>query len=381
MNTDNFIRQDGVVIINPEDGTEHIFNFYTLAKIVTGCLIHYQHMLPAQAETCLAQYPPFSKPVDSFHGAMYLAHEHAFHWAMMARHGHGYWNQFPHLAMLPAGYDEWEENFIREHQLADDIFAPLVPPPDKPWLRMDHSSCLEINAEANTVLEKLGPLTTVKIERIGIHHSSTVQIIVRGETGTPVCFKFYYTRHFKGDVHQWTNARLHVAYVKRIRVLGRRHMPEYQFEFTDSNNNFSIRANSLSIDYNPAPDTTKQSFPQMPVKGYGEDQLENLKTLLRQRVRSRVQLFNSVLPSLYLQLNNNVNNIFLESERPEDPVLDVVCEGVTYMDIDIHLWETTKGISIDRERDHFLITDPENNYQIRCQSVEISSNKAGSSCN
>lgn len=119
------MRRDGLQFVDPIGGQEVIFNYYTLGELVKGCLVRYGNLSVQEAETCLEKYDLLNREIDSIHSVYLLGHEEAYHWAMIALHGKMYWTKYPGLDKWLQDYNEWQDNFIKEHNLQSAVLVTI----------------------------------------------------------------------------------------------------------------------------------------------------------------------------------------------------------------------------------------------------------------
>jgi len=115
------MRKDGLEFF---DGNERVvFNYNSFCEVLKGCVREYCHVSKEEANNTIESAELFKSPVSQLNDVYFFSHEHPFHWAMLCCHGDQYWEENPHLLVVPETYDDWERNYIIENGLKSDLFV------------------------------------------------------------------------------------------------------------------------------------------------------------------------------------------------------------------------------------------------------------------
>lgn len=114
--------EDGLEFLDDETNEKVVFNYYTFREILKGCIVHYGNTDLTSAEKSIAQWHALKVPIESVDHVYFFSHEHPYHWAMICLHGEGYWQRYPGLEKIPTDFNQWEDNFVTQHNLCKTIF-------------------------------------------------------------------------------------------------------------------------------------------------------------------------------------------------------------------------------------------------------------------
>ncbi len=85
--------------------------------------MHYAGLSADEALDCLMKSTLVAKLPATYADVAFLAHEYEYHWAMILAYGENYWlGNLSVSSELPAGYDEWEREYIASNKLADSSY-------------------------------------------------------------------------------------------------------------------------------------------------------------------------------------------------------------------------------------------------------------------
>lgn len=123
-------RKDHILFINRENPKEQtIFNFRTWCAIIEAIIVKYAHKTPEEATLILEnshQYKCLIKVIENkdYEGLFFYQHELEYHWAIYFTYGELYWHNGI-SEIEPEGFNEWEKQFIKTHQLEEISFINL----------------------------------------------------------------------------------------------------------------------------------------------------------------------------------------------------------------------------------------------------------------
>lgn len=108
---------DKLVFLNESNKNESVtINFYSWVHIIYGVIIFYGRKSEEEASYIINNTPMFTTPPKNFMEVCMLGHEDEYYWGMVMSHGDRYFEKgFTRTA--PDDYYEWEEDYIRDHQL------------------------------------------------------------------------------------------------------------------------------------------------------------------------------------------------------------------------------------------------------------------------
>ncbi|WP_312689902.1 hypothetical protein [Kosakonia sp.] len=111
--------QDGLVFVSADNPDEFVIvNFATWVSLIRGIMIFYGGKSEKEAQEIINNTPLFTLPPQNYLAACLLGHEEEYYWAMVMSHGDRYFDKgYSHTA--PEGYLAWEDNYIKEHNLAN----------------------------------------------------------------------------------------------------------------------------------------------------------------------------------------------------------------------------------------------------------------------
>lgn len=114
---------DNIVLVNEaQPGEQVVFNFHTWLEVIKAILVNYAGKSEAQAESLLFASPLVNNALGGYMAAVVRAHELEYHWAMELAHGEHYWQRGV-SAEEPDGYFEWDEQYRKDHGLAEESFT------------------------------------------------------------------------------------------------------------------------------------------------------------------------------------------------------------------------------------------------------------------
>ncbi|MDX8001190.1 hypothetical protein FE394_18905 [Xenorhabdus sp. Reich] len=117
---------DGMVITDENNPNKKlVFNFYTWVEILKAIIVKYANKSEDEAEQLVLNHPAVYSPIDTYMSAALLGHESEYDWAMLMAYGHGYWEKGI-SADEPEDFEEWLEQYRKEHNLAEFCFEPIV---------------------------------------------------------------------------------------------------------------------------------------------------------------------------------------------------------------------------------------------------------------
>lgn len=114
------MRKDGLVFKDKEE--EITFNFYSFCEVLKGCISKYCNISFQEAHDRIENCKQFISPISAADDVYFFSHEHPFHWAMICYYGDSYWDENPELTVIPEFYDDWESEYIKEHNLEKELF-------------------------------------------------------------------------------------------------------------------------------------------------------------------------------------------------------------------------------------------------------------------
>ena len=113
--------KDGLVFVDNDSNEEVVFNYYTFREIIVGILMQYAGETEAHARKLVESFSYFDKPIETYSDVVFFSRETEYHWAMLIKHGDGYWLKGI-SPDLPEDYYEWEDKFIVENNLSKSSF-------------------------------------------------------------------------------------------------------------------------------------------------------------------------------------------------------------------------------------------------------------------
>ncbi|AOM41993.1 hypothetical protein [Xenorhabdus hominickii] len=113
---------DGIIITHEDNPNKKlIFNFYSWVEVLKAIIVKYANKSESEAEYLVLNHPAVYGYKNSYMSVALLGHESEYDWAMLMAYGHEYWEKgVP--AYEPEGFDEWLEQYKKEHNLARFIF-------------------------------------------------------------------------------------------------------------------------------------------------------------------------------------------------------------------------------------------------------------------
>ncbi|OTA15097.1 hypothetical protein Xbed_03621 [Xenorhabdus beddingii] len=117
---------DGIIFIDENNpNIKRIFNFHTWVETLKAIIVKYGNKSENEAEHLVLNHPAVCSPIDSYMSVALLNHEPEYDWAMLIAYGHEYWLKgIP--AYEPEGFDEWLEQYRKEHNLKEFSFEYIT---------------------------------------------------------------------------------------------------------------------------------------------------------------------------------------------------------------------------------------------------------------
>ena len=113
---------DGILFVDNKNANETIkFNFYTWTELIKAILIKYAGKSKDEANTLIFNSPIINNALDDYMDAVVRCHESEYHLAMLMAYGEQYWLKGISFDE-PDEYFEWEEQYRKEHNLAQESF-------------------------------------------------------------------------------------------------------------------------------------------------------------------------------------------------------------------------------------------------------------------
>jgi len=113
---------DGILFVNHKNINESIkFNFYTWTELIKAILIRYTKKSKEEANTLIFNSPIINNSLDDYMAVVVRCHESEYHLAMLIAYGEQYWLKGI-SSDEPDDYFKWEEQYRKEHNLAQESF-------------------------------------------------------------------------------------------------------------------------------------------------------------------------------------------------------------------------------------------------------------------
>lgn len=114
---------DHILFVNDKNPAENIiFNFYTWVEIIKAIMVKYANKSEDEAVSLMFASPLVNNALDSYMAIVVRCHELEYHWAMELAYGEQYW-QKGISSQEPEDYFEWEEQYRKDHNLAEESFV------------------------------------------------------------------------------------------------------------------------------------------------------------------------------------------------------------------------------------------------------------------
>lgn len=114
---------DHILFVNDKNPAENIiFNFHTWVEIIKAIMVKYANKSEDEAVSLMFASPLVNNALDSYMAIVVRCHELEYHWAMELAYGEQYW-QKGISSQEPEGYFEWEEQYRKDHNLAEESFV------------------------------------------------------------------------------------------------------------------------------------------------------------------------------------------------------------------------------------------------------------------
>ncbi|MGF6189703.1 hypothetical protein [Serratia sp. 2723] len=114
---------DHILFVNDKKPTENIiFNFHTWVEIIKAIMVKYANKSEDEAISLMFASPLVNNALDGYMAIVVRCHELEYHWAMELAYGEQYW-QKGISSQEPEDYFEWEEQYRKDHNLAEESFV------------------------------------------------------------------------------------------------------------------------------------------------------------------------------------------------------------------------------------------------------------------
>ncbi|MBH1929871.1 hypothetical protein [Serratia rubidaea] len=114
---------DHILFVNDKKPTEYIiFNFHTWVEIIKSIMVKYANKSEDEAVSLMFSSPLVNNALDGYMAVVVRCHELEYHWAMELAYGEQYW-QKGISSQEPEDYFEWEEQYRKDHNLAEESFV------------------------------------------------------------------------------------------------------------------------------------------------------------------------------------------------------------------------------------------------------------------
>lgn len=114
---------DHVLFVNDKNPKENIiFNFYTWVEIIKAIMVKYANKSEDEAVSLMFASPLVNNALDGYMAIVVRCHELEYHWAMELAYGEQYW-QKGISSQEPEDYFEWEDQYRKDHNLAEESFV------------------------------------------------------------------------------------------------------------------------------------------------------------------------------------------------------------------------------------------------------------------
>ena len=207
----------------------------------------------------------------------------------------------------------------------------------------------------------------LKVSGLLLSHSPTIYVSVQDcNSDTSFGFSSNYCVFFEGHIGLWPNVKLVLEYVEGIRKLGKRNLPENLFVLKDTTSGFSLKSRNFYL----RSELPKQlSAVSESISTEQLQDLELIRNTLQDWMISRIRIVDSDISSLIIRIDNHLYHTW--SLPINYKYIDLSCEGLIYMNVDLFMWETTQGFTVDKEGEYIVLTEKEHNYQIKCKFVRL----------
>lgn len=113
---------DNIVFKNNDNNNESIiFNFYTWTELIKAIIKKYTDKSEYDIDSLVYGTPLVKNALNSYMSAVVRCHETEYHWAMLLAYGERYWERGI-SPQEPEGYLEWDQQYRKEHNLAEESF-------------------------------------------------------------------------------------------------------------------------------------------------------------------------------------------------------------------------------------------------------------------
>ncbi|ERK14435.1 hypothetical protein [Serratia fonticola] len=114
---------DHILFVNDKNPAENIiFNFHTWVEIIKAIMVKYANKSEDEAVSLMFASPLVNNALDGYMAIVVRCHELEYHWAMELAYGEQYW-QKGISSQEPEDYFEWEEQYRKDHNLAEESFV------------------------------------------------------------------------------------------------------------------------------------------------------------------------------------------------------------------------------------------------------------------
>lgn len=114
---------DQILFVNDKKTTENIiFNFHAWVEIIKAIMVKYANKSEGEAVSLMFASPLVNNALDGYMAILVRCHELEYHWAMELVYGEQYW-QKGISSQEPEDYFEWEDQYRKDHNLAEESFV------------------------------------------------------------------------------------------------------------------------------------------------------------------------------------------------------------------------------------------------------------------
>lgn len=119
----NYSSIDGVFLMSDKNNTQSvIFNVHSWSEIIKAILVKYANKSEVESSEIFHESIIIKNfNVTSYNDVIFYSHELEYHWAMLMAHGEQYWLKGI-SSDEPDGYFEWETQYRKDHNLAEESF-------------------------------------------------------------------------------------------------------------------------------------------------------------------------------------------------------------------------------------------------------------------
>ncbi|MFH6965645.1 hypothetical protein [Flavobacterium sp. FlaQc-28] len=116
--------KDNILFINPDDTSKSIiFNLKSWIHIIEAIIEKYAGKTNKEAKDMLfSSFLIKNFHAENYNNVFFYCHESEYHWAMLISYGNLYWLKGI-SSDEPEGYFEWENQYRKKHNLAEESFV------------------------------------------------------------------------------------------------------------------------------------------------------------------------------------------------------------------------------------------------------------------